>query len=147
MTSPAVVDGIARLLVAAVPAWDYATDRVLDPDKVPVTVASWPDTDGAAVVVSTYSGGPEPDSRNGWEYPRLQVKVRDADPLAALALDRLAFAALQFRTDGVGPGVLPGAVWFLQDCYALQSEAQPLGQDTNGRHEFVRNYQLTAYPV
>lgn len=146
MTAPAVVDGIAQTLATA-GVGDYATDRVLNPELTPITVAAWPSTDGAAIVVTTYSGGPEPDSRNGWEFPRLQVKVRHTDPLAALALDRACFDALQFTPGGNVPRNLPGDLWFLQDCHALQSEAQPLGQDTNGRHEYVRNYQLTVEPV
>lgn len=142
----AFVDGIARLLAAA-GVGDYATDRVLDPAKTPITVSSSPDTDGPAVTVTTYPGGPEPDSRNAWEYPRLQVRVRHADPLAALDLDRACFEALQFTPTGPAPQTLPGGDWWLQDCYALQSEAQPLGLDANGRHEFVRNYQLTGWPL
>jgi hypothetical protein len=92
-----------------------------------------------AVTLNTYPGGPEPDSRNGWEYPRLQVRVRAKNPLDALDLDRQCYLALQGLS-----GDLPGTGLVLQDCYALQSEAQPLGADTNGRHEFVRNYQLTV---
>lgn len=140
------VEGIARLLAEA-GVGDFATDRVLNAGQVPITVASWPSTDGPAVVVSTYAGGPEPDTRNGWQYPRLQVKVRHDDPLSALALESACFAALQFVAGtAVGPRTLPGGTWFLQDCYALQSEAQPLGLDDNGRSEFVRNYQLTCWP-
>lgn len=146
MTAAAVVEGVA-LMLAAAGAGDYATDRVLDPALTPITVATSPLSDGPAITVTTYPGGPEPDSRNGWEFPRLQVRVRHADPLAALALDRACFAALQFTPAGVAPGPLPGGTWYLQDCHALQSEAQPLGQDTNGRHEYVRNYQLTVSPV
>lgn len=138
-----IVDGLCRVL-AGEGVGDYATDRALDPDMVPITVGAPPASDGAAVTLTTYSGGPEPDSRNGWEYPRLQVRVRDADPLAALDLDRQCFDALQ----ALGTQTLPpDAGWWLQDCYALQSEAQPLGQDDNGRHEFVRNYQLTCWPA
>lgn len=146
MTSPTVVEGIA-LLLAAAGVGDYATDRVLHSNLVPITVASYPDSKGPAIVVTTYPGGPEPDTRNGWEYPRLQVKVRHVDPLEALALDRACFNALQFVAAGaVGPRWLPGDAWWLQDCHALQSEAQPLGQDSNERSEFVRNYQLTCWP-
>lgn len=139
-----VVDGISARLASLVPGWDYATDRALDPDKVPVIVADMPPAPDEAVTVTTYPGGPEPDSRNGWEYPRLQVRVRALDPLEALAMDRLAFDALQ-AAPGAYPVTLPG--WLLQDCYALQSEAQPLGKDSNGRWEFVRNYQLTTEQV
>lgn len=139
------VDGIGRILAAA-GVGDYATDRDLDDALTPITVGSWPAGEGAAVVVTTYPGGPAPDSRNGWEYPRVQVKVRHADPLEALALDRACFEALQFTPTGPRPRTLPGSTAWLADCHALQSEAQPLGADGNGRHEFSRNYQLTIEP-
>lgn len=138
------MDAIGQRLAALIPGWDYATDRALDPDKVPIAVAASPETPDAVVVITTYSGGPEPDSRNGWEFPRLQVRVRDLDPLAALALDQAAYDALQ-ATPGLYPVTVGGV--FLQDCYALQSEAEPLGIDSNGRAEFVRNYQLTVDPA
>lgn len=141
-----VLDGIGRLLAANVAGWDYATDRVLDPAKVPVTVAGLSESSAAAVGVNTYPGGPEPNTRESVEYPRLQVRVRDEDSLAALDLDRLAYGVLQAAPTGF-PVNLPGGTWVLTDCYALQSEAQPLGQDSNGRWEYVRNYQLTVEPV
>lgn len=143
-----VVDGIARLLALA-GVGVYDPDNPLPAGQTPITVGAMPPTHEAAVCVTTYAGGPEPDSRTGDEYPRLQVKVRHADPLAALDLDRAAFTALQFTTGGTNtPGALPGAdPWWLQDCYALQSEAQPMGVDANGRHEYARNYQLTCRPT
>lgn len=143
-----VVDGIARLLAAAgVGAYD--PDNPLPEGQTPITVGAMPPTDGPAVCVTTYAGGPEPDSRGGDEYPRLQVRVRDRNPLTALELDRSAYEALQFTTGGTNtPGVLPGAgTWWMQDCHALQSEAQPMGVDANGRHEYARNYQLTCRPT
>jgi hypothetical protein len=131
-----VVDGIGQHLAANVAGWDYATGRALDPAKVPVTVGGPLETADTAVTLNTYPGGPEPDSANGWEYPRLQVRVRAMDPLAALELDRAAYDVLQAAVVTLAGGQL------LSDCYALQSEAQPLGQDSNGRWEFARNYQL-----
>lgn len=143
-----IVDGIARLLAAAgVGAYD--PDNPLPAGQTPITVGAMPPSNGAAVCVTTYPGGPEPDTRTGDEYPRLQVRVRHRDPLAALDLDRAAYEALRFTTGGPNtPGPLPGAEsWWLQDCYALQSEAQPMGVDANGRHEYARNYQLTCRPT
>jgi len=140
VTAPAVVDGIARTLAAAQSGWTYDPDAVLDPDLVPITLGDLPPDGIDAVTITTYPGGPEPDSRNGWEYPRLQVRVRGANTLTALALDRAAYDVLQ-ALSGV---TLPGGTWWLQDCHAIQSEAQPMGVDANGRHEFSRNYQLTV---
>lgn len=139
-----IVDGIAQLLADA-GLGAYSPSDVLPADTTPITVASMPPTTGAAVCVTTYPGGPEPDTRNGEEYPRLQVRVRDANPLTAMAMDRAAYDALHFTTDGPHRPRLVGN-WWLQDCYAIQSEAQPIGVDANGRHEFVRNYQLTCWP-
>lgn len=140
----ALVDGIARLIAAQVAGVDYATDRALDPALTPLTIGAGPSSDGPAVVLNTYPGGPPPDTRNGWEYPRLQVRVRSDNPYGALDLDRDVFEALQ-PVAGRYPAPLFG--WELQDCYALQSEAQPLGVDANGRHEYVRNYQLSVAPT
>lgn len=135
-----IVSGIG-LLLAAEGVGDYAEDRPLDPEQVPIAVGVSPPEPARVVVLNTYAGGPEPDSRNGWEYPRLQVRVRDATPEGALDLDRAAFDVLQTAAGDLGDG------WLLQDCYALQSTAEPLGQDAAGRHEYVRNYQLTCEPA
>jgi hypothetical protein len=135
------VAGIATMLDAA-GVGDYNPTGVTDPTQTPIAVASMPASGGAAIVLTTYPGGPEPDSRNGWEYPRLQVRVRDANPLSALDLDRAVFDVLQ-----AAGGVTLAGGWWLQDCYAVQSEAQPMGVDANGRHEFTRNYQLTCWPT
>lgn len=141
-----VVDGIARHLAAAgVGAYD--PDNPLPAGQTPITVGAMPSGDGPAVCVTTYAGGPEPDTRNGDEYPRLQVRVRHRNPLDALDMDRAAYEALRFTTGGTNRPRELDADWWLSDCYALQSEAQPLGIDANGRHEYVRNYQLTCRPT
>jgi hypothetical protein len=126
--------------LAAGTGWTYDPDAAIPAGVTPLGVAALPEGFDTAAAVTTYPGGPEPDVANGWEYPRMQVRVRAVNPLDALELDRAAFDVLQ----GAGDVTLPGGVWFLQDCYALQSEAQPLGQDENGRWEFVRNYQLST---
>lgn len=128
--------------LAVATTWQYSTTVVLNPARVQIHLGGDPESPDAVVVLTTYPGGPEPDSRNGWTYPRLQVKVRGTDPLAALALDLDAFNALQFTPGGPQPRDIGGL--FLQDCYALQSEAEPLGQDSQGRWSYVRNYQLSV---
>lgn len=135
--SGAVVAGMCRWLADA-GVGVFSTDSVLPSGQVPITVELLPPTPDLAVAVTTYPGGPEPDSRNGWDYPRLQVRTRAVNPLDALDLDGACFDALQGAH-----GALDGTNAVLQDCYALQSEAQPLGPDNNGRHEYVRNYQLS----
>jgi len=134
--SATVVEGMARLLAAA-GVGAFSTTEALPADAVPITVAHTPPDGELCVTLTTYPGGPEPDSRNGWEYPRLQVRVRAAGPLAALALDRECYDALQGAQERLEGGQL------LSDCYALQSDAEPLGSDDTGRHEFARNYQLS----
>lgn len=128
----------AGWLVAASGAGVYSPAAPIPDGAVPVTLDGMPDTGGAAVAVSPYAG-PEPDSRNGWEFPRLQVRVRASDPLVALQLDRDVFDYLQALA---GIELRSGA--YLQDCYALQSAPMPMGQDRNGRWEYSRNYQLTV---
>lgn len=140
--SGAVVDGIGRLLAAG-GVGAYSPDAALPAGQTPIAVGDMPPEADTALALNTYPGGGEPDSLNGWEYPRMQVRVRARDPLEALDLDRAAFDVLQAAA-GKYPAVLPGGTWLLQDCYALQSEAQPLGVDANGRHEYVRNYQLST---
>lgn len=120
----------------------YAADTALPAAVTAISLAGFPPGNDTAVALTTYPG-PAPDSRNAVEYPRLQVRVRAKDPRAALDLDRAVFAALQ-HTPGTTV-TLTG--WALTDCHALQSEAQPMGRDTNSRWEFSRNYQLTTEPL
>ena len=140
--SQTIVDAIAKQL-DALTAWTYSPTADMPSGAVPITVGGMPAKDpagnGAAVCLTTYGSGPEPASKNGWEYPRMQVRVRHANALEAMALDRVAYDALQELS-----GDLPGSTWHLTDCYALQSDAQPLGRDDGSRWEYVRNYQLTA---
>jgi hypothetical protein len=143
MTTSALVSAIGELLDAA-GVGDYNATGPLAQGETPITVGAMPKSPGAAIVLTTYPGGPEPDTRNGWEFPRLQVRVRAQSPLDALDLDRAVFDVLQAKAVGQYPVQLDG--WWLQDCHAIQSEAQPMGVDANGRHEFTRNYQLTCWP-
>lgn len=137
-----LIDGLARM-VAAAGVGEYDPVGWLPGVLPPITIGAMPPTPDLAITLTTYPGGPEPDSRNGWEYPRLQVRIRGANALEALTLERTLFDVLQTP----GSQVLPGGEWFLQDCYALQSEAAPMGVDANGRHEYARNYQLTTEVV
>lgn len=166
MSEQTVVDGMARLLVNTANAlvldvdaqpWAYSPTAALPAGSVPVTIAGLPANDpaggGAAVCVTTYGAGPEPNTRDGIEYPRLQVRTRHENPLEAMALDRVAYDALAAVLQAFGDELtvdLPPdqtgqpSTWTLTDCYALQSEPQPLGRDDSGRWEYARNYQLTT---
>ena len=132
-----VIEGLAQRLDAAGVGW-YSTTEAIPDDVVPISVAGMPGTKGAAIGLYPYPGPESPDSRNGWEYPRMQVRARHADALAAQALLREVFNVLQ----GIGPETLPDGTE-LQDCHALESGPLPMGQDANGRHEYTHNYQLT----
>ena len=124
----------------------YSPTTALPADTAwPIAVSGWPGKFTSAIVLTTYAGAPEPDSWGGWEFPRLQVRIRHADPLEAQRRERELWRALQFTTNGPGPRDIGG--WWLQDCTALQSEAEPLGRDENGLWEYVRNYQLEAIPT
>lgn len=142
MSSPVVVAVATILHDAGVGVYD--PDNPIPAGSIPVAISGFPGSHAKAIVVTTYAGAMEPDSRNGDEYPRLQVRVRAPSPLEGLNLERATWLALQFTTNGPGPRQVGD--WWLQDCYALQSEAEPLGRDDAGRWEFVRNYQLHVNP-
>lgn len=131
-----ILDNMGRWLSAA-DVGAYSPDAPLPADQVPISLASFGPDGDTALCLTTYAG-PEPDSANGWEYPRLQVRVRALNPNDAIALDRAAYDALQEAHGAMYDGSR------LQDCYALQSDPTPLGLDSNGRHEFARNYQLSV---
>ena len=119
---------------------DYAPDRELLAGLLPIVVGEVPALPGPAVILTPYEG-PEPDSRNGWEFPRLQVRVRASDALAAAAIHGEVFRVLQALS---GMTLHSGA--YLQDCYALQSAPIPIGNDDNGRWHSTVNYQIESHP-
>lgn len=131
------IDGIARKLAAAGVGWYSTTEQAPDGATL-ISVAGMPATVGAAIGLYPYPGPDAPDSRNGWQTPRLQVRVRHPDALAAQALARSVYDVLH----GIGPEVLEDGTE-LTDCHAVESGLLPMGQDANGRHEYTHNYQLT----
>ncbi|HEX2314665.1 MAG TPA: minor capsid protein, partial [Thermomonospora sp.] len=94
------------------------------------------------VVVLTLYGGPEPDSRLGYDEPSLQVRTRAADP----ATSRARCEAVRAYLHGLGPVVLPGGT-FLLSCVAAQAVPASLGQDARGRHEHVCNFRTSVRSV
>lgn len=132
-----VLDGLARKLHAD-GRGHYDPDTAAPDGVVLISLAGMPPTKGEAIALYPYTGPDAPDSRNAWSYPRMQVRARSADPLAAQQLLADVFASLQ----GYGPVTLEGGV-FLQDCHALESGPMSMGTDDNGRHEYTQNYQLT----
>lgn len=119
----------------------YSPDAPIPDAAVPISIAGFTGTHPVCIAVTTYAGAMPPDSREGDEFPRLQVRVKAPDPMRAYELERDCWTALQFTTTGPRPRQIDPD-WWLQDCYAIQSEAEPLGRGDDGGWEFVRNYQL-----
>ena len=71
----ATVAGLAQLLADA-EVGEYDPDSVLPGVLPPIEIGTMSPKGKKAITVTTYPGGPAPDSRNGTEYPRAQVRVR-----------------------------------------------------------------------
>ncbi|MFJ5259088.1 minor capsid protein [Streptomyces sp. NPDC088387] len=107
------------------------------------TMPSAPDV---AVVLSTYDDGREPDSRLGYDEPRVQVRVRgtkDARVSRQLAL------AIYGELHGLGPVTLPDGTELILSV-AIQNGPASIGTDQLGRHEHACNFRMehrsiTAY--
>lgn len=126
-----LLDGIARhLATLGLVAYETAGtggDVFLD---------AMPDTPDEAVALTLYEGL-EPDSKLGYDEPRLQVRcrgTRDRRP------SRERCQAIYDELNGLGPLLLPDGTELIL-CFALQPPTS-LGCDAKGRHEHVTNYQL-----
>lgn len=84
------------------------------------------------------AGGRPPESGPAVDYPNIQVRVRgEANDYDAVQKKELAIYL--FLHAGNAP-IQFGSDWVY--CYAMQSEAIPLGQDENRRPSLVRNYRI-----
>ena len=100
-----------------------------------------PATPDSAVVLSLY-GGPQPDSRLGYDYVNLQVRTRgDVDPRTS----RTRAWAIYSELHGLGPVTLADGTLLLS-CNALQAPTL-MGQDEQRRFEHVTNYALETRAV
>ena len=99
------------------------------------TMPSQPDE---AVALSTYDDGREPDSKLGYDEPRVQVRVRGTkDPRVSRQRCNAVYAELH----GLGDVTLPdGTVLILS--VALQNGPVSIGIDQLGRHEHVANFRM-----
>lgn len=137
-----VLDGLARYL-DGLGLLEYDPEGVTG-DTFIDTMPSSPDV---AVALSCY-GGPEADSKLGWDEPSVQVRVRGGpDPRVSRDRCRDIRSALH----GLGPLTLPDGT-FLQLCIAIQGAPATLGVDDTGRHEHVCNFRteirnVTAHRV
>lgn len=126
-----ILDGLARYLDAqhAGLTWDDTSDTGN------VFVETMPQTPDTAVALFGY-GGPEPDSKLGYDTPSVQVRVRGGrDPRTSRTLAQEIYDLLH----GLGITTLPDGT-VLISCEAIQSPTT-LGQDGNQRHEHVVNFR------
>lgn len=127
-----LLDGIARHL-------DGLNLLSYDPDGVTgdTFIETTPSSPDEAITLTVY-GGPESDSKLGWDEVSLQVRTRGGtDPRPS----RQKCAAIRDELHGLGPLVLPGGT-FLQLAIAIQAAPAYMGQDTAGRHEHVCNFRM-----
>lgn len=125
------LDGIARHLhLKNLLAYDpdgSGGDTFLD------DMPSGPD---AAVAITSYQTGVEPDSLLPYDEPRIQVRTRDTDPTAA----RTRCASIYSELHGLGPVDLPDGTRLIL-VVALQGGPTAIGKDQNGRMEYVANFR------
>lgn len=127
-----LLDGIARHL-------DALGLLAYDPDGVTgnAFIETTPSRPDAAVTLTLY-GGPESDSRLGWDEVSVQVRTRGGtDPRPS----RQKCAAIRDELHGLGPLTLPDGT-FLQLSLAIQAAPAYMGQDDSGRHEHVCNFRM-----
>ncbi|MEU6649514.1 minor capsid protein [Streptomyces sp. NPDC046900] len=103
---------------------------------------SMPGTPDEVIVLTLY-GGPEPDSRLGYDEPNLQVRGRGGqDP----RVSRGRVQAIYDELHGLGPITLPDGTELIL-CVATQPGAASIGIDSSGRHEHVCNFRLETRSV
>ncbi|MFE9645318.1 minor capsid protein [Streptomyces sp. NPDC006365] len=105
-------------------------------------VESMPSSPDVVVVLTLY-GGPEPDSKLGYDEPSLQVRVRGTkDP----RVSRNRCKAIYDELEGLCDTTLPDGT-VLISCFANQPGPASIGIDQLGRHEHVTNYRLEVRSV
>jgi hypothetical protein len=132
-----LLDGIARHLEAR---------GLLSYDETGTTgdtfIETMPSRPDAAVALTLY-GGPESDSKLGWDEVSLQVRTRGGtDPRPS----RQKCTAIRDELHGLGPITLPDGT-HLQLAVAIQAAPAYMGQDDSGRHEHVCNFRLAVRNV
>lgn len=128
-----LLDGIARHLAALDLAVYDETGAGGD-----LFIESMPSRPGLAIVLTLYDDSREPDSKLGYDEPRMQVRVRgDEDPRTS----RSKCAAIRAELHGLGPITLPGGIELILSV-CLQSAPASIGVDSTGRHEHVCNFRM-----
>lgn len=97
-----------------------------------------PPSPDLALAVARYPG-PSADSAQGWDTVAVQVRVRGPKSDSRIAEQRAddVYGALL----GLRSRALPGGTW-LALCRSPQGGPAYIGQDANGRHEWVVNLHL-----
>lgn len=102
-----------------------------------------PQAPDEAVVLTAYDDAREPDSRLGYDEPRIQVRVRGtSNPLISRERCADIFAELH----GLGPVTLPDGTRLILSV-ALQGGPAGIGTDENGRHEHTVNFRMEIRSV
>ncbi|MGF0176717.1 minor capsid protein [Streptomyces sp. Marseille-Q5077] len=125
------LDGVARLLAAR----GLVT---YDPQGVTgdLFVEVMPPAPDAAVALWLYDGE-APDTRNAYDTPRLQVRVRGGpDPRVSRRRCWAIYSALH----GLAGVALADGTWLV--LAAARGTPAPMGPDSSGRHEHVVNFDL-----
>jgi hypothetical protein len=132
-----LLDGLARHLHAAGLA-------VYEPSGTggDLFIEVMPPAPDVCVVLTLY-GGPDPDSKLGYDEPSLQARVRGGqDP----RVSRVRAEAIRDELHGLGPVTLPDGTLLLSSV-AVQAVPASIGIDATGRHEHVCNYRLETRSV
>lgn len=131
-----LTDGFARYLQAA-GLLTYDPDGITGDTFIEVM----PATPDECVVLTLY-GGPQPDSKLGYDSPNLQVRVRGtSDP----RISRQRAMALYSTLHGLGPIILPDGSNLLS-CNAIQTVAS-MGVDDQRRFEHTFNCYLEVRSI
>jgi minor capsid protein len=131
-----LLDGLARYLdLRGLGHFDPAGDvQLLDWS---IFIEQLPQQPDRVIGLWQYAGAPS-DSRNPWEQPAVQVRVRgSADPRES----RTRAQAIYDEVHGLGMLALPDGTW-LQLALGAQGGPIPLGPDQSGRHEHTVNLQM-----
>ncbi|MFF5495766.1 minor capsid protein [Streptomyces aquilus] len=125
------LDGIARLLAARGLVTYDPTGTTGD-----LFVEIMPPAPDAAVALWLYDGE-APDTRNAYDTPRLQVRVRGGpDPRVSRRRCWAIYSALH----GLAGVALDDGTWLV--LAAARGTPAPMGPDSSGRHEHVVNFDL-----
>lgn len=134
MSTESLVPGLCRFLAASVPGLVFdetgSTSNVFD--------TRLPQVPDQIVSVHEY-GGPEPDSREGWDEVHVQIRVRGPvdDPRPPRTRINLIRQALEGATNLTLPGG-PFAVL----VHLLGQPAPMDGVDSQGRYEWTLNLSI-----